>query len=184
MAQIQELELKTGSHAESNTDKGLKQARTESPSKLNKAGFMYDIDTTGMSQTEINRARRHAARDKKREQKLDIEGNTVPSKKPKEVMVKPGPVNQKGNDSDLSFEEQQERQHSKVIKKVCIFNPEKYKTIPCTVWKKNQGSCPREHECWFVHGKDEQRSYGEHIDEYLEDHRIRNPTVIYWIPTK
>lgn len=124
-----------------------------------------------MTKTEINRARRHAARDAKRAAKEKATGV----------------VGGDGEGSDLSYEEVREREDKNdedeylVKKQVIIIEPLKYKTRPCMNWGR-KGLCNTGYKCWFVHGEEEMRPAGQGIYEYLIEHRLREPTINYFIP--
>ena len=127
-----------------------------------------------MTQTELNRMRRHAANEKKRQAKAAAAAAAAESSHPKQQVAK---VQQAASDS---FDQSE---LETVKKRVCIYNPTKFKTMPCNEFMKKK-VCPRGDDCHFAHGKEELRSQDMPIDDYLVGHKARNQHIYYFIPRK
>lgn len=66
-------------------------------------------------------------------------------------------------------------------KRVCVFNPLKFKMMLCKEHKMRK-ACPRGDECQFAHGSDELRNPKVSVEDYLEELHERLPKVLFYIP--
>ena len=120
-----------------------------------------------MTQTELNRMRRHAANEKKRQAKAAAAAAEMHKKEKNQA------ESSSFDQSDLET----------VKKRVCIYNPSKFKTMPCNEYK-YQKQCPRGDDCHFAHEKEELRNRDMPIEDYLVGHRARNQHIYFYIPRK
>ena len=95
----------------------------------------------------MNRARRHAAKEAKR-------GKSAIGR----------------NNEQIGSSLAEKVQSAIVVKRICIWNPEKFKKITCTEQRRNK-VCQRDDECWFAHSKEELRQKDQALEIFLVDHR-------------
>jgi len=82
-----------------------------------------------------------------------------------------------GSSGDSSFEQARGAPPlRKGVMRVKVINAEKYKTSFCAEFQRGE-RCSRDTRCQFSHGMLEMRQPGQSIEDYLVEHRARNPNI-------